>query len=107
MVLRGKIMEIPDRLFFRRLHSEAASSVQDMNQLTKIYNPANRRYHNMYYWRLVMGAASAIRRAPLRQRERVSLYGYLARHMLHTRERLVRELGYRWGLLERKTGSSQ
>lgn len=92
MALRGKIVELPDPLFFRRLHPEAASSVQNMDELMKIYDPANGRHDRMYYSRLCRGAASAVRRAPVGFKERCSLYVYLGRYVFNKRDWFAREV---------------
>jgi glycosyltransferase involved in cell wall biosynthesis len=92
IALHGKIHEIDEILFFRRMHEGAASSVKDAQLLQKMYDPANKNRHRMYYWRMLSGLTAATSRASLPIGERFQAYWYLFRHAMQNRQRLTREL---------------
>lgn len=92
VALHGKIYEIPEYLFYRRFHNEAASSVRELEALQKLYNPSNRKLHHFYNWRKLGGLIAAIHRAPIGMRERLKAFRYVARTGISLRGRMLQEL---------------
>jgi glycosyltransferase involved in cell wall biosynthesis len=81
--LHGPFYQVPDWLYFRRLHSEQAGgrrkvrsrcTVLDPRRANRIRHPAVRLYTE-YVW----GYVTAIQRAPLSAADRHECYRYLAR----------------------------
>jgi len=79
LVLRGRTYELPERLFYRRLHSEE----EDWRNLPRSalaawYDPANRQ---KFEWpmesRRLLGYIDCIRRVPLSWQERTWCYLYM------------------------------
>lgn len=91
MALLGKFHQVPKYQFFRRLHEDSSSWAPDEAHQARRYHasgvrrvPFNRaRYH----WRFVQ----AVRRSPLRPRQRLALYRYLVRRAVSDRDRLAGE----------------
>ena len=62
--LYGKFVEVPEFLFFRRMHAQASSSMTTA-QLQQFYDPNRRLSIPMRHWRNLWEYARAIRRSPL------------------------------------------
>lgn len=91
--LYGQFYELPQRLFFRRLHPDASSWARtDMARQADFYDPGHSRgivLHSLHQHVAYLGA---VRRAPIGFREKVVLYRFLLRRMIGSRERLQQEL---------------
>jgi glycosyltransferase involved in cell wall biosynthesis len=91
--LYGKFYELPQRLFFRRLHPDASSwEMSDRIRQMGFYDPAGT--HRIVFHRLRQHAAylGAIRRAPIGFREKALLYRYILRSTIWSRGQLAGEL---------------
>ena len=92
IALHGKIWEIPEYLFFRRMHRDAQSSMSpDARQVH--YDPASAGKPVMRNWRHAGARLGAIVRGPGDVRDRARLLGYLARDIVWSRDELAREIG--------------
>jgi len=92
LALRGQFNEVPDRLFFRRMHDTAASSLKRLDEQQMFVNPQVRPAHTMRIWRQHRGYVSAIARTPLSLLERLALCGWVIRSFVWHRKSLGREL---------------
>ncbi len=91
--LYGKFYELPQRLFFRRLHPEASSWARaDMARQLEFYDPAKSYGIVLHCFREHATYLDAIRRAPIGFREKALLYRYILRRLVRSRSRLAREL---------------
>jgi glycosyltransferase involved in cell wall biosynthesis len=92
--LHGRFAEVPERLFFRRLHREAYSYTSSIEQMRKFYAPQSPRKRALilYTWHHLVDHWRAIARAPLAPRERLALRIYLFRTALWSRKQLAIEL---------------
>jgi glycosyltransferase involved in cell wall biosynthesis len=91
--LYGKFYELPQRLFFRRLHPEASSWERtDMVRQMEFYDPGKVHRIVLHCFREHAAYLGAIRRAPIGFREKALLYGFILRRMIRSRDRLEREL---------------
>jgi glycosyltransferase involved in cell wall biosynthesis len=97
--LRGKFYEIPEFLFYRRLHPSASSSMRDRKQLEAYLEPAVARQDrsDLYTWHQLFGHLRSIFRTPLPAVERARLIILLLRMAVWDRKRLLAEF---WGIVE-------
>jgi glycosyltransferase involved in cell wall biosynthesis len=91
LVLHGTFWEIPDVLFFRRMHA-AASSAATPEERVAFYRPAQRRPTESQRWRHLCGLARAVQRAPVPLAEKARLGGVLLRMIAWNGGPLAREL---------------
>jgi glycosyltransferase involved in cell wall biosynthesis len=92
LTLYGKIYELPERLFFRRLHKDSGS----WKRGDKAHEA--RRYHasgakvTLTNWRRHLDFFTAVRTSPLPFRAKARLYKYLSRNVIWDRRNLGAEL---------------
>jgi hypothetical protein len=91
LTLYGTFWEVPEYLFLRRFHAEAASAKDD-SQLRSHYDPARTRHFFMREWRFLWEHLGAVRRAPLPFGEKLRLYTFLGRSAIWNRSLLAREV---------------
>jgi glycosyltransferase involved in cell wall biosynthesis len=93
LALYGKFYELPERLFFRRLHEDSGSWARnsDEHQARRYYAAASSRMA-LVTWRQHYAFFRAVSRAPLKLSDRLSLYRYLGRRLRWDRVRLAKEL---------------
>jgi len=79
LVLRGKIYELPERLFYRRRHPERGEPANPTRSaLAAWYDPANRKkFVWSTEWRRLLEYIHCIRRVPLGWHERTWCYLYV------------------------------
>ena len=93
LALYGMFYEIPEFLFFRRLHSGALSSRHgDIEAIQEFFDPSTRGRIVMTQWRLLGSHARSVMRAPLGLAEKARLGQFLARMAVWRRHELAREL---------------
>jgi glycosyltransferase involved in cell wall biosynthesis len=91
--LYGKFYELPQRLFFRRLHPDSASwERSDMARQMAFYDPGWSHHIVLHCFREHTAYLSAIRRAPIGLREKAVLYRFVLRRIIWNRSGLAREL---------------
>lgn len=91
IALYGQIYEIPDRLFFRRIHPGAFSSLGLAEHEQEFVNPGGRQVSG-YYSRHFMEYLRAVWRAPIEWAERIRLISWLLRRVIMARAELWREM---------------
>jgi glycosyltransferase involved in cell wall biosynthesis len=91
LVLYGTFWEIPEFLFFRRMHA-AASSSMTRQQKTEFYRPERTRAVEMTNWRHLRALSRAVRRSPLSLGDKLRLHAYLARTVVWSRQALGHEI---------------
>ena len=95
LVLRGKFVQLPDRMFYRRMSSETSTKFGTPERLRGHY-----RYYNtergarmlLQHWKLVFGYLGAVVRAPLKGGERVRVYRRFLKQVIWIRHKLAMEL---------------
>lgn len=92
LTLQGKFFEIPEYLFYRRLHPQASSSYTTSTQLLHFYDPRKKERIALTQWRHIFEHLRSVVRAPVRFREKVRLFGFLARVVIWNRFKLANEL---------------
>jgi len=94
LALYGQFWEIPRRLFFRRLHSRAASSIRSPVTRMQFIDPSIKG-GAMILWRHQFERIASIVRAPLAPEEKAVLIGIVLRFGIANRWSLLRELARR------------
>jgi glycosyltransferase involved in cell wall biosynthesis len=89
--LYGKFWEIPEFLFYRRMHPKASSSYNS-DELQKFYDPKSKRRFIFTHYRHFLAHYRSVARAPIGIHEKVRLGCFLARKAIWRRELLVSEL---------------
>jgi len=94
LTLYGKFYELPERLFFRRLHPDSPSwSHDDRERLMEFYDPGQLHGIVLHRFRQHVANLTAIRRAPIGFGEKAVLYRFIVHQMVQDRSYLVGELG--------------
>ncbi len=106
IALHGKIWEVPEYLFFRRMHRDAQSSMStDARQLH--YDPESAGKPVMRHWRHAGARLGAAVRGPGGPGDRARLLGFLARDVIWSRDRFAREIvAYARYMLSRRRRSA-
>lgn len=92
LTLHGKFIEIPEQLFFRRMHPQASS-----------WNPKNESVHRKFWmgrakvwtlpnWKKNLAYLNSIRSSSIESLEKIRLYKYILRRMLGMRKILLKEI---------------
>jgi len=92
LALRGEFYEVPERLFLRRMHATAASSLKRPDEQQAFVDPAVRDTYSLRASRKHLGYFCALLRTPLSLRERLTLSFWIARSVIWHRRSLGREL---------------
>jgi glycosyltransferase involved in cell wall biosynthesis len=91
VALYGKIWEVPEPLFYRRMHPEAQSAMTEGDQL-RHYRPDRLTELSLRNWRHFWERLASVRRAPIPLPEKVRLVRFLVRGMIGDREAYGAEL---------------
>ena len=90
--LLGKFIEVPELLFYRRMHTEASSWLRDdVKRQTNFWN-ANQKDFWMPTWRLHISYIRYIYKLSLPMIEKWKTLCEVGRHMRHQRYQLLHEL---------------
>jgi glycosyltransferase involved in cell wall biosynthesis len=92
LTLHGQFHELPERLFFRRLHASAASGLRSPASRLDYIDPSMGHRGPHCAWRHHFERIGAIARAPLTLRDKGLLLGTLARFTVADRQRLLGEV---------------
>jgi glycosyltransferase involved in cell wall biosynthesis len=92
LALRGQFHEIPDRLFFRRLHAAASSALKTPEEQQYFVDPAAKAVRPLRLWREHMGYATAMLRTSLSLHDRMLFTYWILRIAIWDRRELRREL---------------
>lgn len=91
LVLYGRVMELPARLFFRRMHAEASSSMTD-EERDNFYRPGAAPTLYMRTWRHHWENARSLATAPIGNLERIRAGRFLTRSAIWSRDLLAGEV---------------
>lgn len=94
LLLYGQFWEIPQPLFFRRMHAQASSATTNktLESYQSYWDPLTHRKVFMYRWMQLYSNAASIIRTPLGTMERCRLLYTLLRSGISARDELLREL---------------
>jgi glycosyltransferase involved in cell wall biosynthesis len=103
LALYGKFVEIPEPLFYRRMHALASSAEREDTERQTYFWTAGAAEFNLPLWRKNAAYLKAIRRAPIDPAERRRLILYMLRRMYWGKRELLDEflveIGKRVGLI--------
>ncbi len=92
LALYGQFRELPDRLFFRRMHGAAFSSLKTDESRRAYVDPRRQPRITLYWWRHYLEYMRAIVRAPLAAGVKRGLVYDVVRRGISARRTLLREL---------------
>jgi hypothetical protein len=93
LALYGKFHEIPEFLFFRRLHPTASSSYKDnVSRTQEFFDPSTKGKISLRQWQHLWAHGRSVMRAPLGIAEKMRLYVFILRLGNWKRGALAREL---------------
>lgn len=92
--LYGKFHEIPERLFFRRVHPKASSYDRSIENQLEFFDPKLKGKTAFIFWRQFIENWKSINTVPLNPFTKLTLYYYLTRLMIQSRKAHIRELKY-------------
>jgi glycosyltransferase involved in cell wall biosynthesis len=86
IALRGKIYEVPERLFLRRMHPEMSTErAKTLRDLANWYDPKNWQKLQLPLWKWLFEYWRAVERVPLTARQRSSARKVVIQEMLRPR----------------------
>jgi glycosyltransferase involved in cell wall biosynthesis len=91
LALHGQFHELPERLFYRRIHPTAFNSLTPEERELSNVEPGSDTRGNFYYWRQCTELLRAIGRAPISVSERLELVNEVLREGIRSRHRLISE----------------
>lgn len=92
LALYGQFYELPQRLFFRRIHPAAFSSLTSAERRQAFVDPTVTARSRLHLWRHYREYVRAIARAPVSRREKVKLFYTLGRAAIASRGVLGSEI---------------
>ena len=111
MALRGKICEVPERLFVNRIHETNSQLANPDREGRGVwFDPTNkgRLRNQLFHWEWFFRYLDAIRRAPVAPMEKIKCYRQMPRWIWRYRTRLVGDVLAAGSLvLQRMSGSNK
>ena len=92
LALHGKFYEVPEHLFYRRMHEGAASAMKSEKDVMALYDPKKRESLFLYNWVHLGANLKSIARAPISLTEKLRTYEIQARWVLWGRREYLNEL---------------
>lgn len=90
--LYGKFYEVPEHLFYRRMHEGAASAMKNEKDVMTLYDPKKRDSLFLYNWVHLGAKLKSVSRAPISMSEKLRIYSFLARWVVWGRDAYFDEL---------------
>ena len=92
LALRGKFVQLKERLFFRRMTAETATKLATAERLREYQGPQASARMLFQHWKLGFGYLGAVTRAPLTIHERACAYRRVLRELVWSRRKLAADL---------------
>ncbi|MGH8543704.1 MAG: glycosyltransferase family 2 protein [Gammaproteobacteria bacterium] len=92
LTLFGKFVEVPERLFYRRMTAEASARLGGEKEMQQYLWPQRRNAMLFRTWKSLWEYFAAVLRSPLAHRDRYSLYLKILRWLRWSRWQLIREV---------------
>ena len=92
VALHGKLAEVPEFLFFRRMDEKTATRLKSEEEVVEHYDPSKRSMMLFQRWRLHLGYLGATLRAPLSAGERACVLSKVLRNARWDRWHLATEI---------------
>lgn len=96
LALHGQFHELPEFMFYRRMHAGASSSIVTDEDDLKFWDPLDRREKPPVVAQRLWSYATGIWRAPVPLGQKIELLGGVMRRVITRRKDLLRELWYAW-----------
>ena len=96
LTLHGQFHELPEFLFYRRMHAGASSSIVTDEDDLKFWDPLARREKPPVVAQRLWSYATGIWRAPIPVGQKIELLGGVMRRVITRRKDLLQELRYAW-----------
>lgn len=91
LALYGKLVRLPERLFYRRMHPSASSAMDD-SERAEFYNPGHGDRIKMYRWKMAGSLLAVAWRSPVGIATKYRTLSVVLRHVRWARYDLWREL---------------
>ena len=92
LALHGQFYELPEFLFYRRMHEGASSGIKTIEGDQQFWDPLRKPGRPLATWQRYRGYSKAILHAPVPYSEKLWLLGDVMRHAFRFREDLLGEL---------------
>ena len=93
LALYGKICEVPEYLFYRRLHEESSSWARgDSTHQARRFHAAKPKGTTLNRWRAKVGYFRAVTKAPLKLSQKLKVYFFLLKRIVRHRRMLAAEI---------------
>ena len=92
MALRGKIVEIPEELFHRRMEQETATTLHSAEEAKKFFATEPVSPATLYHWKTELTLMAAPWKAPIGLSRKLALTAYAAKRLVWQRRELVEDL---------------
>ena len=92
MALYGKFYEVPEHLFYRRMHEEASSAMKDVKDVMAFFDPKKKEKIFLRHWVHLGAHYRSVWRAPISFSEKLSLSGYLLKEVRWSHKEYTGEL---------------
>ena len=91
LCLQGKIFEIPEYLFFRRIHPNASTQNRDVDWRSMFFN-GELGHMELPFWQICIDHGGTVLRSNLKRQQKISCLGILVKRMISGRRQLLSEL---------------
>ena len=98
LTLRGKFVQLPEALYFRRARPQTATAHKSEIELREFFSHEPVSTESLQIWKLETSLWRGVLRAPISWGERAELFRYLTHRALWSRRALARELVDYWRL---------
>jgi len=92
LALFGKFYEVPEHLFYRRMHEGAASAMKTEKEVMNLYDPKKKESLFLYHWAHLGSNLKSIARAPIPFSEKLKICGHLVKEFRWSRKEYTGEL---------------
>ena len=94
LAMRGKLVQVPETLFYRRMNARASSILVPKTERAAYFADEPNDVLKLRLWKLEMGFLAALWRVPIPTVERLRIARYLASRLIANRKELFRELAH-------------
>ena len=92
LALLGKLFELPDRMFFRRMDGESATKYMSRDQQEAYFFPEKTRKPTFQFWRQTIGYFSSVMRNKMPADQKLCAISYLMKFSFWNKARLINDL---------------
>jgi hypothetical protein len=105
LAVRGKLVEVPEYLFFRRMTPETATKLKSESEVSEYYAPRGGGALLLFQtWKVAASYLRAVHDAPVGLADKLCLYRHCARRVWWMRGALARDLWQSYRAIYRTPG---